>query len=648
MELQPIGGVLEMSAEKCGSGVNDWEMMFSESAASTNQEQTFLRWIMDDIDDTSTGKHHHHQLQQELFASAQAPLLEYDAGVGGLGFGLVDPGLEFEVIGEHGRAASVSATSASCIGSSQRNSKPALSPPLSIVLGGKNVSFVNPPTIHTSSSSHPGMFSQEPTEEKPHLQGQHLLLNSQQQDLTSNAAVFLPLLPYAAETEQQQTQDLLLPHQPKRHLSLLTDPDCCNQNSTFPQPQPATYKLQQRQTKFNPSTSGDENAANTFAAQQQQHHALVDQLFKAAELVEAGNFVSAHGILARLNQQLASPLGKPLLRSAYYFKEALQFLIASSSSLSLTAASSPSTHCRVPSSTPLSTPFDVVLKLSAYKAFSEVSPILHFTNFTITQTLLEELGTTDRIHIVDFDIGIGGQWSSFMQGLAQRRAPAIPLLKLTAFIPPCFFHPLELHLTRENLSNFAAELNIPFEVNICGIDSFDPAEILAASAGRNEAIAVNLPVGGCFSLSFSQMLRLVKQLLPRIVISVDQGFERSDLPFSHHMFHAYQSAVVLLDSIDSAGSNLDMANKIERFVLQPRIENCVIGRYHAADKMLPWRTLLASAGFLPLQFSNFTETQAECLLKRVQIRGFHVEKHLETLCLYWQRGELVSISAWRC
>ncbi|KAG0458872.1 hypothetical protein HPP92_022000 [Vanilla planifolia] len=137
MELQPIGGVLEMSAEKCGSGVNDWEMMFSESAATTNQEQTFLRWIMDDIDDPSTGKQHHHQLQQELFASAQAPLLEYDAGVGGLGFGLVDPGLEFEVIGEHGRAASVSATSASCIGSSQRNSKPALSPPLSIVLGGK-------------------------------------------------------------------------------------------------------------------------------------------------------------------------------------------------------------------------------------------------------------------------------------------------------------------------------------------------------------------------------------------------------------------------------------------------------------------------------------------------------------------------------
>jgi hypothetical protein len=51
-----------------------------------------------------------------------------------------------------------------------------------------------------------------------------------------------------------------------------------------------------------------------------------------------------------------------------------------------------------------------------------------------------------------------------------------------------------------------------------------------------------------------------------------------------------------------------------------------------------------------MPLSNLAEAQADCILKRlhVQVRGFHVEKCGMGLALYWQRGELVSISAWRC
>lgn len=63
---------------------------------------------------------------------------------------------------------------------------------------------------------------------------------------------------------------------------------------------------------------------------------------------------------------------------------------------------------------------------------------------------------------------------------------------------------------------------------------------------------------------------------------------------------------------------------------------------------LPWRTVLASAGFVPVQASTFAESQAEALLKRMALMGFRVEKRGGALCLYWQRGELVSVSAWRC
>ncbi|PWZ13956.1 Scarecrow-like protein 6 [Zea mays] len=130
----------------------------------------------------------------------------------------------------------------------------------------------------------------------------------------------------------------------------------------------------------------------------QQHQQLLDELAAAAKAAEVGNSIGGREILARLNQQLP-PIGKPFLRSASYLKEALL--------LALTDGHQGSTH--------LSSPLDVALKLGAYKSFSDLSPVLQFANFTATQALLDEIASTTSscIHIIDFDLGVGGQWASF-------------------------------------------------------------------------------------------------------------------------------------------------------------------------------------------------------------------------------------------
>ncbi|XP_026662440.2 scarecrow-like protein 27 [Phoenix dactylifera] len=664
-ELQPIpAAAMESGGGKCGGvglgAVEDWEAMFSESAASPGQEPNFLRWIMSDIDDAAGLKHH------------LIPPPELDCGSSSAGtFGLVDPGFGLDPIGGlgGGAVASISSSNPSPFASSATSaggfgliscSSGSVKVPTFGVGNTPNTAAVFPPVPANSLplplSLPPGVFHQDPVEEKPLLFGPSLLLSQHQQaQAPQNPAFFLPLPHFDAQPPVH-----LLPPQTKRHHPLSVDqmapksPFASSPGPEFflrrgqPQPQPfpplnvAPFHLPQRSKV----ASGGEAAATAAAAAQQQHQqqhqqqqALVEQLLKVAELVEAGNTVSARGILARLNQQLPSPVGKPLLRSAFYFKEALHLL------------TSPAAPNHPPS--PLATPFDVVLKLGTVKAFSDVSPVLQFTNFTSVQALLEELEAAPRIHVVDFDIGVGGQWSAFMQELAQRRCTAAgaasPSLKITAFASPCSHHPLELHLTRENLAHFAADLNIPFEFNLLSLDPFDPSLLLSlSSASADEAIAVNIPVGSAVHPPVPTLLRLVKQLSPKIVISVDHGGDRSDLPFPQHFWHAFQSYTVLLDSIDAAGTNLESANKIERFLVQPRIENAVLGRHRNADKLLPWRTLFPSAGFVPVQFSNFAETQAECLLKRVQVRGFHVEKRQASLSLCWQRMELVSVSAWRC
>ncbi|PKA66293.1 Scarecrow-like protein 6 [Apostasia shenzhenica] len=352
----------------------------------------------------------------------------------------------------------------------------------------------------------------------------------------------------------------------------------------------------------------------------------VDQLFKAAEQIEAGDTISAHRILARLNQQLPAPSGKPLIRSAFFFKEALSSI---------------------------ATPIDVLLKLSAYKAFAEISPVLQFTNFTTTQSILEELTAgANSIHIIDFDLGVGSHWSALIQELSQRRSAAMtvaPKLRITAFTSLGSHHPLELHLIQENLTHFAANLNLPLELHFLPLESFDPVAILSTSSNSAENIAVILPVS-LFSYHplAKTVLSLIKQLSPKIMISVEHGCSRNDLPFSQHFFHAFQSHTLLLESIEASGINPEIAEKIERYLLQPRIESSVLGRYQAGVKLLPWRMLLASAGFVPVKFSNFAETMAECLIKRALVRGFRVSKNQSSLLLSWQQGDIASVSAWRC
>lgn len=425
-------------------------------------------------------------------------------------------------------------------------------------------------------------------------------------------------------------EQLLMPPQPKRHNPGSIEYNPSTHKNPFPDSGPNPLQLLQK------SPSMKKMAA--INQQQQQQQGIIDQLFKAADLIQSGNNpILAQGILARLNHQL-SPIGKPFERAAFYFKEALQLLIHSI------------LNNINPQLTPTGSPFSLIFKIGAYKSFSEISPFLQFANFTCNQALLESLNGFDQIHIIDFDIGYGGQWASLMQELALRNN-GVSSLKITAFASPSTHDQLELGLTRENLIHFASEINVGFDFEIVNIDVLASSSwSLPFNLSDNEAIAVNLPIH-VFSNHQTQIpaiLRFVKSLSPKIVVSVDRGCDRTDLPFSNHLIHALQSYSNLLESLDAVNMNLDSLQKIERFLIQPAIEKIVLGRYLFPEKTQHWRNLFLSAGFSPLLLSNFTESQAECLVKRTPIREFHVEKRQSSLVLCWQRRELVSASAWRC
>ncbi|RCV19783.1 hypothetical protein SETIT_4G003600v2 [Setaria italica] len=378
------------------------------------------------------------------------------------------------------------------------------------------------------------------------------------------------------------------------------------------------------------------------AADDLEPRAVVDELLEAARRADSGDSTGAREILARLNHRLPTPpppLGQsPLLRAAALLRDALL------RRLLVTPPALP------PGS--VSSPLDVALKLAAHKALAGASPTVQFASFTSTQALLDALGGARRVHVVDLDVGFGARWPPLMQELALqwRRSSAAQLpppgMKVTALVSPGSAHPLELRLTHESLTRFAADLGIRFEFSAVGFDPFDPSSRpVGVSAAPGEAVAVHLPLGSGTSTPAPATLRVVKQLRPAVVVCIDHGCHRGDLPLSHHALNVVRSSAAFLESLDAAGAPADAVAKVEQYILRPRVERLLL----LGDcRMPPWQAMLASAGFSPVQLSSAAEAQAECLLRRTATPGFHVEKRQTALALRWQQSELVTVSAWQC
>ncbi|XP_057458409.1 scarecrow-like protein 6 [Lotus japonicus] len=487
-------------------------------------------------------------------------------------------------------------------------------------------------------SSSPGGFSSQQQEfgvvgEKPQVINPQFLLNQNQVQFSENPSFFVPLRYPQVQEQQVFSQHMVGHNYQAPRLPLLGS----GQEMFVKRPQTQVplfpHHIQQQQSLV-VAPSGKQQKVNPTGddANHQLQQAIFDQLYKTAELIEAGNPVQAQGILARLNHQLF-PTGKPFQRAAFYMKEALQLML----------------HSNIHNLMAFS-PISFIFKIGAYKSFSEISPVLQFANFTCNQSLIEALERFDRIHIIDFDIGFGVQWSSFMQELAFRSSGA-PSLKVTAVVSPTTCNEFELNFTCDNLNQYAKDINMSFEFNVLNIESLNsPTCPLPVHFFENEAIGVNMPISSFtnYPSLFPLAVQFVKQLRPKIVVTLDRNCDRIDLPLPNNIGHVLQCYSALLESLDAVNVNQDVLQKIERHFVQPAIKKIVLGHHHSQEKLTPWRNLFLQSGFSPFTFSNFTEAQAECLVQRAPVRGFQVERKPSSLVLCWQRKELISVSTWRC
>lgn len=161
---------------------------------------------------------------------------------------------------------------------------------------------------------------------------------------------------------------------------------------------------------------------------------------------------------------------------------------------------------------------------------------------------------------------------------------------ITAFSSTSVHDQIELGLTRENLSHFAREINMPFEFEIVGIDAISMNSTswsFLFHSSNTEATTNNFPSSSYFNhqVPLVSVLCFIKQLSPKSSVSKDHVCDWTDLPFPHHL-----TTPSCLTRLDAANVNVDTLQKIEKFWIQPGIEKVVMSGYCCPKKMEHWRT----------------------------------------------------------
>ncbi|XP_057449410.1 scarecrow-like protein 15 [Lotus japonicus] len=364
---------------------------------------------------------------------------------------------------------------------------------------------------------------------------------------------------------------------------------------------------------------------------------IIEDLIRAADCFDTNQLQPAQMILERLNHRLRSPTGKPLQRAAFHFKDALQSLLSGSNPPRVSSM------------------VEIVHGMRTFKAFSGISPIPMFSIFTTNQALLESLihSSSCFLHIIDFEIGLGIQYASLMKEIAEKVETGkigSPVLRITAVVPEEYA--VESTLVRENLVQFAQELRIRVQVEFVSLRTFETVSFKAVKFVDGERTAVLLSPAIFRRLgSAAAFMADVRSVSPCVVVFVDEeGWAEAaaEASFRRGVVSSLEFYSMMLESLDASvvsGGGGEWVKRIEMLLLRPKMMAAVDS---AGRRMPPWREAFYGAGMRPVQLSQFADFQAECLLAKSQIRGFHVAKRQAELVLFWHERAMVATSAWRC
>ncbi|KAG8386045.1 hypothetical protein BUALT_Bualt03G0108200 [Buddleja alternifolia] len=374
-----------------------------------------------------------------------------------------------------------------------------------------------------------------------------------------------------------------------------------------------------------------------------QRKDLTEMLIACAKAVEDNDLMVSEWFMSEL-QSVVSVRGEPLQRLGAYMLEGLVARLASSGSSIYKAL-----KCKEPISTEL---------LSYMHLLYEVCPYFKFGYLSANGAIAEAMKNENKIHIIDFQISQGSQWITLIQALAARPGGP-PQIRITGIddTVSAYARGGGLELVGHRLSRLAESCGVPFEFHGLAISSCDvESKHLNIQAG--EALAVNFALTLHHTPDESvsiqnhrdRLLRMVKNLSPKVVTLVEQESNTNTAPFLPRFIETLDYYSAIFESIDVAlpRDHKERIN-VEQHCLARDIVNIIacegLERVERHELHGKWRLRFAMAGFTPYPLSPSVNTTIKTLLE-----GYCDKYALEERdgCLYlgWMNRYLVASCAW--
>ncbi|KAL7147436.1 hypothetical protein ABFS83_06G107300 [Erythranthe nasuta] len=365
----------------------------------------------------------------------------------------------------------------------------------------------------------------------------------------------------------------------------------------------------------------------------------------AAAAISDGNMESAAEILTRL-QQVANPRGTSEQRVTAYMVSALK------------SRMNPTEH-----PLPVSELHGKEHTLSTQMLY-DVSPCFKLGFMAANLAILEAASEQGlhRIHVVDFDIGHGGQYMHFLHALAAKKPDdrRAAVLKITALADSVSGDEEKLKIVGERLKALADKINVCFKFSIKNLN-FDGLNREELGVEPAEALAVNfafrlhkLPDESVTTENFrDEMLRRVKGLSPTVMTVVEQDMNANTAPLTVRVRETCEHYAALFDSLEATVPRENPNRVRVEEALGRKMGNSVAwegrDRVERCEVFGKWRARMSMAGFQPVPMS---QPVADSLRAKLNSGtrgnpGFTVNEESGGICFGWMGRTLAVASAWR-
>ncbi|XP_050236288.1 DELLA protein RGL1-like [Mercurialis annua] len=380
-------------------------------------------------------------------------------------------------------------------------------------------------------------------------------------------------------------------------------------------------------------------ALSGLSGEETKNVELAHLLFAAAEKVGYQQFDRASRLLSRC-EWIASEGANPVQRVVHCFAEALRERIDKATG-----------RLFVPNVRKES--YAVNSNLACISVHQNV-PINQVMQLASIQTIMENIGSARKLHVIDLEIRSGVQWTAMMQALADRKHRPIEHLKVTAVGLTSEHKNIEE--TGRSLENFAKSMNISFIFKaVCVQHMIDIKQELFETASDESLVVVsNMFLKTLLSSPecLENLMTVIKSLNPSIMVVTEVEAKHNSPNFVNRFIEALFFYSAYFDCLETClDQNTEHRSTIEAIFCSGIREIVAAddnGRSVRNVQIDVWRAYFSRFRMVEIGLSESSFYQANLVAKQfVYGSSCNLDKNGKCLIVGWKGVPLHSLSAWK-